>query len=162
MNSAIDIEKVLDLKNITFKKAAAEDAELCLSLEISMAGTKTYASLASIAQVLEDLKEKVAYLVEINNSTVGTFKYKITGNEAQISRVIVLPPFQGKGIGREAMNFALSELSNKQGLQSVWLVTHPHNTKAIVLYLSLGFYIESWKDNYYGNEPRIILRLKLN
>lgn len=38
------------------------------------------------------------------------------------------------------------------------LVVHPHNNPAISLYLSLGFKIESWRDNYFGDgEPRLVL-----
>jgi len=40
---------------------------------------------------------------------------------------------------------------------TIWLITHPLNTPAILLYLKNGFQITGWKDNYYGDsEPRII------
>ena len=42
------------------------------------------------------------------------------------------------------------------------LVTHPHNSKIIGLYLSYGFIIEAWKDNHFGDgEPRIVLAREL-
>ena len=41
----------------------------------------------------------------------------------------------------------------------VYMITHPKNIAAIILYLKNGFEIASWKENCYGDgEPRLILQ----
>ena len=53
------------------------------------------------------------------------------------------------------MTFVLEEFRD---VKRIDLVTHPDNIKAIALYQSLGFAIESRKENYYGDgEPRIVM-----
>lgn len=53
------------------------------------------------------------------------------------------------------MNILLDKLSKYSAIK---LTVHPHNNKAIGLYLAMGFLIESWSDNHFGDgEPRLLL-----
>jgi ribosomal protein S18 acetylase RimI-like enzyme len=57
--------------------------------------------------------------------------------------VAIHPDFQGKKIGRTLFTIFLSEIArNRSDIGRVELVTREGNTKAINLYLSLGFVIE--------------------
>ena len=71
---------------------------------------------------------------------------------------MVIPEFQGQGVAREVLTRLLKELKD---VKRVDLVTHPDNQKALQLYQSLGFIVESRKENYFGDgEPRLILANK--
>jgi len=49
-------------------------------------------------------------------------------------------------------------LEKFKNTERIDLAAHPDNFRAIKLYQSLGFAIESRKENYYGDgEPRLIL-----
>lgn len=53
------------------------------------------------------------------------------------------------------MSILLKKMSEYPRIE---LVAHPHNSPAILLYLSLGFIIESWENNYFDDgEPRLIM-----
>jgi ribosomal-protein-alanine N-acetyltransferase len=63
-------------------------------------------------------------------------------------------------LARKAMIHVLNEI---ELVKRIDLVTHPDNTKAINLYESLGFKIESTIENYFGDgEPRIVMVLSRN
>lgn len=143
-------------KNISLHRAISADVETLLFLEESTASLTTYASLLDTEKLLNEINQKVTYLIKNDDEIVGSLKYTITDDTAQISRVIIHPDFQHQGIGRKSMELILEELNH---IKKIWLVAHPHNSRAVSLYLSLGFNIESWHDNYYGSEPRIILSL---
>ncbi len=101
----------------------------------------------------------IVYLIEANGTIVGSVSYEKKGeSHMHISGLIVAPPFQGKGIGREAMVQLLVEL---EGVKRVDLVTHPDNVRALKFYESLGFKVESRKENFFGDgEPRVVMVLE--
>ncbi len=111
----------------------------------------------------EELKDLPSYIT--NNETflilekdipVGLVTYSFTEPErAYINDLVIHPDHQGKKIGKTAMKWLLDRLEN---IRHVDLVTHPHNTIAIILYSKSGFKISGWKSNYYGDgEPRIFM-----
>ena len=72
-----------------------------------------------------------------------------------ISNVIVAPSVRGRGFARSALSHVF-EMA--KGAPRIDLVTHPENEPALRLYQSLGFVVESYKDNYFGDgEPRLVL-----
>jgi ribosomal-protein-alanine N-acetyltransferase len=55
------------------------------------------------------------------------------------------------------MSFILEKC---KGTDRIDLVTHPENKNALQLYMSLGFKVESRRENYFGDgEPRLVLVL---
>ena len=108
------------------------------------------------AEAKEELEKCLVYFIKINNETVGSISYEWKNqNHAYIAGLTIIPEFQGRGLAREAMVKILAEIGE---IQRIDLVTHPENAKAIKLYQSLGFKIESQKENYYGDgEPRVIM-----
>ena len=101
----------------------------------------------------------VVYLIQKDGVTVGNISYEKKGeHHVHISGLVVVPKFQHQGIAREALKEALVDL---EGVARVDLVTHPDNSGALKLYESLGFIVESRKENFFGDgEPRLILVLK--
>jgi ribosomal protein S18 acetylase RimI-like enzyme len=141
---------------VNLRKATTKDLETLLSIEKSVSNLKTYSALITEDEWKKELSESTVYLIEKDGVVVGDISYELKkDNHAYLSGFAIIPEFQGQGIGREALTKVLKELKD---VRRVDLATHPHNIPAIRLYLSFGFIIESWKDNYFGDgEPRIVL-----
>ena len=143
-------------QKISLVLATPEDVNQYLAIEKSVVGPKTYSGITGEDEAKEELKNNQVYFIKKDGKIVGTIQYEMKGQgHAYLSGLVICPRFQGQGIGREASKRILQKLKN---MKRIDLVTHPRNTRALMLYLSLGFAIESWKDNYYGDgEPRLLL-----
>jgi len=95
-------------------------------------------------------------LIKCNNITIGSISYRIQKKgSVRLETVVLYPKYRNKGLGAQAILLLLKKIKN---FKRVDLTVHPHNSQAIILYLSLGFTIESWIDNCYGDgEPRLML-----
>lgn len=146
------------MQEIILQRARVGDVDAYLSIEKSVGAgqAKTYSGVTTKREAEEELAKNIVYLIKKEEDVVGTIQYQLEGKDcAHITGFVVDPRFQEQGIGREALARVLEELKE---IKRIDLVTHPHNTPAIMLYLSFGFIIESWKDNYFGDgEPRIVL-----
>lgn len=144
------------MQKITLQRATGGDVDAYLAVEKSVMGPKTYSGVTTKEEAREEIEKNVVYLIKKDDQAVGTIQYQLEGKDcAHITGLVVDPRFQKQGIGREALTRVLDELKD---IKRIDLVTHPQNTHAIMLYLSFGFVIESWKDNYFGDgEPRIVL-----
>lgn len=152
------MEKIPTNENIpTFlKQASVSDIPALIELEQSAAHTHTYSPVLSEDEWKEEFQNNKVFLIEKDNSVVGNISYERKNSDhVYISGLVVLPEFQGKGIAREALMQVLEELKD---VKRIDLVTHPDNNVALQLYQSLGFTIESRKENYWGEgEPRLVL-----
>lgn len=144
------------MKSVRLTRAKADDVDQILRIEKSVSGLITYSALANRKEALSFMKKHTVFLIKKGGETVGNVSYSLKGLRlAQISGFVIIPRFQRKGIGRQALALLLKKLK-KAG--KIDLVTHPRNTPALRLYLSFGFVIESWKNNYFGDgEPRLVL-----
>lgn len=144
---------------INLKKATLSDIPKLLELEKSVAGTNIYSPSLKTDDWVELFEKGPVYLIERDNIIVGNLSYeKKNKDHIYISGLVVDFHLQGQGIGREAMVQILKELKD---IKRIDLVTHPDNVAAVTLYQSLGFIIESRKENYYGDgEPRLVLALE--
>lgn len=143
---------------VTLKKAEPEDIPILLGIEKSVAGTNIYSPMLGADEWEEELQKGKVYLIEKNSVVVGNLSYEQKdNNHVYISGLVISPSFQDQGIAREVLTNLLKEIKD---VQRIDLVTHPDNYRALKLYQSLGFVIESRKENYYGDgEPRLILVL---
>jgi len=141
---------------ITLQKATIEDLGTLLRIEKSVSNLKTYSAMVTEEEWKEELSKSVVYLIKKDDVAIGNISYEIKGDShAYLSGFAIIPEFQGQGIGNEVLTKILEELKN---MRRIDLAVHPHNIHAIMLYLSFGFIIESWKENYFGDgEPRIVL-----
>jgi ribosomal protein S18 acetylase RimI-like enzyme len=111
----------------------------------------------NVQEQVDYLKDSICYLAIQNNSPIGFFAYKIDEERVDIKSIAVLPNHQGKKYGKIMMEELLKQVKNHK----VFVVTHPRNTPAIILYLKSGFEIYGWKDNYYGDgQPRLLLQFR--
>lgn len=144
--------------NIQFRKVTTknEDIDKFLEVEKTVAGLKTYSGIIDKEEAKKEIENNEIYFIIKDGEIVGSTEYQIKSQtHAYLGGLVIIPRFQGQGIAREAVKFRLKKLKD---IKRIDLVTHPHNSKIIILYLSLGFVIESWRDDYYGDgEPRIVL-----
>jgi len=143
----------MNLRRATKK---SEDLKTLIAIEESVAGSEIYSAMTTEEEWTKELTKSTVYIIENNGVAVGNIEYEMQGKDfACLCGFAIVPDFQGQGIGGEALAKVLDELKNVSRIE---LATHPKNSRAIMLYLSYGFSIESWKDNYYGDgEPRIIM-----
>ncbi|MCR4284329.1 MAG: GNAT family N-acetyltransferase [Parcubacteria group bacterium] len=148
-------------ENINLKKATISDIPTLIEIERSVAGTNIYSPMLQADEWEEELQRGDVYLIVHDGATVGNISYREKDkNHVYISGLAIDPHFQGRGIAREAMIRILEKLKD---ISRVDMVTHPDNVRALKLYQSLGFIIESRKENFYGDgEPRLVLVLKNN
>lgn len=146
------------MSKITFRKVLVDDADKYIEVEKKVSGNYMYGSITNKEKVIEEIENNEVYFIQKDGEIIGSLEYVIKApGEAYMGGLIVDPKYQGQGIARQAIEFRLDKTKDANRL---WLTTHPHNSKIIKLYLSYGFKIEAWKDNYYGDgEPRLILGL---
>ncbi len=140
------------------KKASNFDIPELIEIEKSAAGSKLYSPMLTEDEWLVALEIGSVYLIERDGITVGSVSYENKNGVAQITGLVVSPEFQNQGIGRQVLTQIFEEL---KGMHRIELATHPENARALKLYQSFGFTVESRKENYYGDgEPRLILVLQ--
>ena len=146
------------MSKIHLKKATIKEIPVLLSIEKKIDGLKTVSAMTTEKDWQDEFGKKDAeiYLIFEDGIIVGDTSYeKKPDGSAYLSGLVIEPKFQGQGIGRKVMEIIMKELKN---VKTIKLVTHPENKVSIKLYLSFGFVIKSWKDNYFGDgEPRIEL-----
>ncbi len=146
------------MKNISLERATIQDLKEIINIEESVVGLNTYGTFDDKKEARDYLNNKTVYLIKKDNKAIGRIAYEIKNNNAHIYDLVIKPDFQGQGIAREALTSILKELKD---IKSINLIVHPHNTPALMLYLSLGFTIEAWEDSYYGDgEPRLVMVLE--
>lgn len=141
---------------ISLRRAIAEEANTLVDFERKVANPKLYGPPLDLEGAIREISRNDFYFVMRGSTLVGTAAIRRTAsNSVYISNVAVLPEFRGQGIARFIM---LSLIKESNGANRVELATHPDNKPALQLYYSLGFAIESRRENYFGDgEPRLIL-----
>jgi ribosomal protein S18 acetylase RimI-like enzyme len=142
--------------NLTYKKLSEDDWKTTTAIESASADGKIFKAYTDEKDAREFLRKSTVYLILLGNTPIGTVSYERKSKDhAYIDTLIILPEYRGHGYASEAFGWLLGQLKE---YTKVDLVTHPHNSKALSIYLKYGFVIESWKDNYFGDgEPRLVL-----
>lgn len=148
-----------NLEGLEFVRATQDDIDDFLELERSVDGLPTYSAMTDRAEALEEIRKNIVYIIRERGRAIGSVMYEMkTPGHAHISGLVVHPDFQGRGIGKIAMDKVLGELAH---VPEIDLVTHPDNERAIKLYKSLGFVSGECIENYFGDgEPRIVMTLR--
>jgi [ribosomal protein S18]-alanine N-acetyltransferase len=135
-----------------------QDGQLLLELDNRCFNRIIDYPSASVKEELGFLSGSSTYICFDDDKAVGFFAYKDNSKgEVELKTMAVIPEYRGRGIGKEMMAYFLQ--SNKG--KDLFLVTHPQNSGAIVLYLKSGFAITGWNENYYGDgQPRLMLKRK--
>jgi ribosomal-protein-alanine N-acetyltransferase len=140
---------------LAFERAGPGDVEAFTALEGKSAG-RLYGPLGTIEDALTEIEDNILYFICQDGMIVGTIAYRMRPDgSVHISSLNVDPAHRHRGIARAAMVHVLAEA---KGACRIDLVAHPENEPALQLYLSLGFKIESRRENFFGDgEPRLVL-----
>jgi len=105
-------------------------------------------SLSDAESIFERIKEYPNYGIYVacrDRETLGTFSLLIMDNLAHmgarsgiVEDVVVAPEWQGKGIGRQMVQFAMQKC-RETGCYKLFLSSHKRRGKAHRFYQSLGF-----------------------
>lgn len=87
----------------------------------------------------------------------GAGQGAIISGLAHISSVAVKPTHWGRGLGRQLLN-ALMERLPERGYSEAQLWTQPTNSRALTLYLSLGFEYTGDEQFFRGEHIRLYMR----
>lgn len=141
--------------DIFLQQATLKNLEEILKIEIS-ANSKTYFAMTTEDEIRDYINNNFVFLIKNKEITIGAISFKVIEEKtANCDGLIILPEYRGNGFAKEAMKLLLEKINKYSRIE---LVVHPHNNPAIILYLSLDFIIEAWKDNYFGNdEPRLMM-----
>lgn len=147
--------------NLEYIRATTKDIPLLLNIEHSVANLGEYSAELDAEDWEESMRNGVVYLLSTEGDLVGDITYEMKSPaHAYIGGIVIMPRYQGRGFSRQAMQHILDEILP---VKRIDLVTHPDNFKAIKLYASFGFKIESKIDNYYDDgEPRVVMSLIQN
>jgi ribosomal protein S18 acetylase RimI-like enzyme len=100
--------------------------------------------------------EKVGYIKLNYSSAQAEFKDE---DAMEVSRIYVLASHQGKQIGKQLIDFAITKGIEKR-LSYIWLGVWEHNHSAIRFYEREGFKQFSSHDFWVGNDKQIDLLMK--
>lgn len=141
---------------LTFSKATPDDWKTVASLETSIATSKVYKAITKEPDVRAYIQKSRVFLIYRKGQPIGTISYETKSrNHVYFDGLTIHPKHQRRGYASQAVAWLLDKLTV---VEVIDLVTHPHNSAAIRLYLKFGFLIESWKENYFGDgEPRLHL-----
>jgi ribosomal protein S18 acetylase RimI-like enzyme len=141
---------------LTFARATLADTDRLAAHEQRVADPRLYGPPLGRDGCALEITSNVFYFVEVDGALAATAAWKLRDDgSAYLSNIAVDPDFRRRGIARAASLFLLQEA---KGCTRIDLVTHPDNAAAIALYRSLGFAIESRKENYFGDgEPRLVM-----
>ena len=98
-----------------------------------------------------DSPHRRTLVVELEGSVVGTLMVTRDGAEAGVYGFVVDPPFQGRGIGREALRRTCEQL-RADGARQVRLEVEVENDRALALYTGMGFEPVTTED-YFSLSP---------
>lgn len=153
--------KLPSKNELIFKKAEAtdEDIKKYLEVEKTAIGQKTYSGISDPGEAKKEMRTNEVFFIFKNGKLAGTCQYELkTPDCAYLSGIVIIPDFQGQGIARKAADFRLKKLKYMKRIE---VATHPDNAKMLHIYVSLGFKVESRRENYYGDgEPRMLLVLR--
>lgn len=144
------------MDQIQFLHATAKHAETFIALQERSTDLKLYGPVGGLLEALREITENILYLLCLHGEFVGSAAYRVRPDGSiYISNVVVDPEHRRRGFARSGLSYILER---NKGARRVDLVTHPDNEHALLLYGSLGFTVESRRENYFGDgEPRLVL-----
>jgi len=103
------------------------------------------AKFQSAAAIADQISHGYLYhTIEEDGETVGYFALAPaleTDDEMQLSKIYVRAEYQGRGLGRFALESA-EAICEKLSVRELWLTVNRHNIATIDFYLHTGFTIE--------------------
>lgn len=136
--------------------------DLDVVLKIEEDSYKSPWSKAMFLNELTDNKYAFLFVLEANGMIVGYYGFWAVDENAMITKVTIIKPLRGKGLGKILMEDLITRL-NLLECDSVTLEVRVSNISAIKLYEKYGFEIIGKRTEYYqdGEDAHVMLK-KLN
>lgn len=99
---------------------------------------------------IEEKRGMTIYLAYLDNKVIGKINLQLTNDEVGIFGVGVKPEYRGNGYGRSLIRFAILKAYDLKA-KDVMLQVEAENEKALNLYTSSGFKVDSKMDYYRYN-----------
>lgn len=146
------------MNNILLKRATLKDIEEITKLE-KEASSKTYVARINTNDLKCFIENDFVFFIKHKSIVVGIVAYQVLKRKiAHFHCLVIDKKFRNKGFGKQAMRLILKRMPKYSRIE---LVVHPLNSRAISIYLSLGFIIEACHNNHFGDgEPRLVLAKK--
>lgn len=134
--------------SLTVRRARPEDAALLLAMaeafHIEDGSPLDDAGRATIHDVTQGVALAPAYLLLEHSEIIGYFVLTLGysmengGTDGFIDDIYLRPEFRGRGLGKQAVAFAIQEARNC-GIRVLLLEVEAHNARAYNLYGAMGF-----------------------
>jgi len=104
------------------------------------------------------------WILECSGEIAGYTVVMIAADEAHLLNLSVAAPWQGRGLGREALAFAV-KLARDYSARKIYLEVRPSNAAARSLYATAGFTEIAVRRSYYpeggSREDAVVMELDL-
>ncbi|MEH6617326.1 MAG: ribosomal protein S18-alanine N-acetyltransferase [Porticoccus sp.] len=113
------------------------------------------------SQFLESVSKHHCLVLSLEAQIIGYTVYTIVAGEAEILNIAIHPDYQGKGYGRQLLEYLMSIVSEQA--ERFFLEVRASNHPAIHLYQDVGFVEICLRQNYYqtssGPEDAIVMAI---
>ena len=111
--------------------------------------------------ILQDPQHGCCYVAELDGSVVGFICFRVTGDEAELLNLAVLPSCRRQGIGSRLLEQTLPEAASR-GATRIFLEVRETNQPALKFYQRYSFTVSARRLGYYSNPPVDALVLERN
>lgn len=128
---------------------------------ISMAEIEQRASIHpwSMGHFRDSIDNHQCWLLAAESEPIGCLVFSQLFDEAELLNLVVEPRFQGRGHGRQLLEFFID--SNRLRARQLFLEVRVGNARAIKLYESVGFFSQGVRKGYYpagkGREDALVM-----
>lgn len=98
------------------------------------------------------------FLLFVDEVFVGFLECSLVLDEAELYEIAIAKEYQGKSYSKLLMKFFLAYCESKN-IRTIFLEVNRINTKAISLYHRFGFIEYAVRENYYGDNDAILMKL---
>ena len=150
------------IHEIEYRQASAEDAELLIDIYNASfySDYLRYGACPGYGNTKEMMEESIIqhpkHIILCNNEPVGGVSYtKLGAGEYEVACLCVIPDYQGKGIGTQAVRFLKTILEDWKRLTLVTPIDKKENVKFYTE--RCGFHIESTEKDGNVELARFVL-----
>lgn len=138
------------------EKLSVNDILNVLKLENELIGKTSYESIEKT--LTSDSLHY--YVMKEDCGVIGFFEFSCVSPEAELYDIAIAKNFQGRGLGKILFEYFVN-LCREMDCRTIFLEVNKINQKAINLYKSFGFYEYSKRENYYGKNDAVLMKLDL-
>ncbi|MDO9629197.1 MAG: ribosomal protein S18-alanine N-acetyltransferase [Acholeplasmataceae bacterium] len=95
------------------------------------------------------------FVYEKNKDIIGYIGFRAIDKESEMMNFCVHPEYQGQGIGKEILEYAIQYLKDLR-VKTILLEVRKSNKKGIAIYEKFGFKQSHVRKNYYGSEDAFV------